>query len=592
MKTSDAGGSADKIENRSQFALPLVIAVTGHRDLVADEIPAIRRLVKDLFIDLNRRHSDRTLRVMSALAEGADRLVAEEALALGLELVVPLPMARRHYIQDFETEGSLAEFDSLASKAAELYELPLADGVAAEDLAHSATARSRQYAQLGIFLCAHCHILLALWDGKPSSQLGGTAQIVRFHHDDIMPGYATKTFASQQTLVDDESDLVYHIVCSRMRPGGAPNDDVRTLDWWWFTKDRDNPRSKVLPEQHRMISRRSSEFSRDSVRFAERIEAEKYPLLEEGEKDYLPAGIDNIDKLFCMADWLAIHFQKKTLFSLRATHFLAFPMGLMFLLYSELKSLQYFMFAFLLFFVVAAAVQYVATREGWHRKYLDYRALAEGLRVQFYWAAAGVNHDNISKFAHDNFLQTQDPELGWIRNVMRVAGTRCDAAPATGPEGLEFARREWIGDQDSGQLGYFRKKALERVGKSRMTERLAMISMLASITVISIMVVAGPTMTEGVRDVLMITMGGTLLLFGIRQGFAHSTAEKELIKQYEFMLRIFHNARRRLENAEDAAEQRQILRALGGSALDEHAQWILMHRDRSLDQGEIWRMGS
>ncbi|MEX2124359.1 MAG: hypothetical protein WD795_10750 [Woeseia sp.] len=592
METSDAGGSADRIENKSQFALPLVIAVTGHRDLVAEEIPAIRRLVKDLFIDLNKRHSDRTLRVMSALAEGADRLVAEEALALGLELVVPLPMVRRHYIQDFETEGSLAEFDSLASKAAELYELPLADGVAPEDLAHSATARSRQYAQLGIFLCAHCHILLALWDGKPSSQLGGTAQIVRFHHDDIMPGYATKSFASQQMLVDDESDLVYHIVCSRMRPDGGPNGDVRTLDWWWFTKDRDNPRSKVLPEQHKMISRRSSEFSRDSIRFAERIETEKYPLLEEGEKDYLPAGIDNIDKLFCMADWLAIHFQKKTLFSLRATHFLAFPMGLMFLLYSELKSLQYFMFAFLLFFVVAAAVQYLATREGWHRKYLDYRALAEGLRVQFYWAAAGVNHDNISKFAHDNFLQTQDPELGWIRNVMRVAGTRCDAAPAMRPEGLEFALREWIGDQDTGQLGYFRKKALERVGKSRMTERLAMISMLASITAISIMVVAGSTMTENIRDVLMITMGAILLLFGIRQGFAHSTAERELIKQYEFMLRIFHNARRRLENAEDAAEQRQILRALGGSALDEHAQWILMHRDRSLDQGEIWRMGS
>ena len=31
---------------------------------------------------------------------------------------------------------------------------------------------------------------------------------------------------------------------------------------------------------------------------------------------------------------------------------------------------------------------------------------------------------------------------------------------------------------------------------------------------------------------------------------------------------------------------------LGGSALDEHAQWILMHRDRSIDQGEIWRMSS
>lgn len=28
------------------------------------------------------------------------------------------------------------------------------------------------------------------------------------------------------------------------------------------------------------------------------------------------------------------------------------------------------------------------------------------------------------------------------------------------------------------------------------------------------------------------------------------------------------------------------------SALDEHTEWILMHRDRSIDQSEIWRIGS
>ena len=32
----------------------------------------------------------------------------------------------------------------------------------------------------------------------------------------------------------------------------------------------------------------------------------------------------------------------------------------------------------------------VARRMDWHRKYLDYRALAEGLRVLFYWRVAGV----------------------------------------------------------------------------------------------------------------------------------------------------------------------------------------------------------
>ena len=81
----------------------------------------------------------------------------------------------------------------------------------------------------------------------------------------------------------------------------------------------------------------------------------------------------------------------------------------------------------------------LAVRGKWQRKYLDYRTLAEGLRVQFYWAAAGVTSGNVSKFAHDNFLQMQDTELGWIRNVMRVAGTECDVAPNLEPRGVQFA---------------------------------------------------------------------------------------------------------------------------------------------------------
>jgi hypothetical protein len=31
---------------------------------------------------------------------------------------------------------------------------------------------------------------------------------------------------------------------------------------------------------------------------------------------------------------------------------------------------------------------------------------------------------------------------------------------------------------------------------------------------------------------------------------------------------------------------------MGQSALSEHAQWIMMHRERSVDQTEIWRLGS
>jgi hypothetical protein len=577
--------------NPDRVAIPLVVAVTGHRDLVPDEVPGIRDRVRGLLEELRRKYPDRRLRVLSPLAEGADRLVAEEALALGVELIVPLPMPRKVYVRDFETAASRAEFDSLCERANEILQLPLARDNTIDDIGEHGRARDLQYAQLGIFLCAHCHILLAIWDGKLAGDLGGTGQVVRFHHDDIMEGYSERSMASQQMLVDDESDLVYHIVCSRNRPHGKPHRDYKPLQTWWFTKDEEQPRRTSMPPQHELIFERSGEFSRDAARFAHRIGSECYPLYDEREVDYLPGGIKTIHYLFCISDWLAIYFQKRVLFALQATHLLAFLMGLMFILYTDLSTTSTYMVAFLAFFGLASGIQWLSTRSAWNRKYLDYRTLAEGLRVQFYWAAAGVTSENESKFTHDNFLQTQDPELGWIRNIMRVAGTRCDAHPETRRRSLDFVLREWIGDANGGQLGYYRRKADERLKQSRTTSILEKIGLLVSVLIVIAIIVAGASMEDATQNLLMVVMGSVLLLVGIRHGYAFSTAENELIKQYEFMLRIFNNARRRLENASSNKERRQILRALGGSALDEHTEWILMHRDRSIDQSEIWRMG-
>jgi len=196
---------------------------------------------------------------MSPLAEGADQLVAEVALELGIDLTVPLPLPKQLYLQDFQTPESRARFESLYSAAKEVFELPLAKGNTLEQISRPGQARNREYAQVGVFLCAHCHILLAVWDGKLTGDLGGTGQVVRFHHDDVMPGY-------------------YHIVCSRDRPDGAPGEELRPLDASWFTKDRQQPRSREIPAQHRLVFERSDEFSRDAIQHADEIAAEVYPL--------------------------------------------------------------------------------------------------------------------------------------------------------------------------------------------------------------------------------------------------------------------------------------------------------------------------
>ena len=580
------------VGGQTGFAVPLIVSVTGHRDLVTEEIPAIRERVVIFLTDLRNEYPDRGVSVMSALAEGADQLVTEEAVRLGIPLIVPLPMARNLYVKDFNSFNVRGKFDFLSSRAAETYELPLLDGNTIESISEYGDARDRQYAQLGVFLSAHCHILLALWDGKDNDKLGGTGQVVRFHHDDAMPGYAPESTGNSLIAADDESDLVYHIVCSRDRENGQPKDPLVAGDYWWFSLDENEPRSKTLPESHRRVFRYTSEFGRDALTHADDIQDGAWPLLEEKDHPTLPPGLRDIDHVFRSADWLAIHYQKRTHFALQATHLLALLMGLMYVAYSDMLPMRVFLYAFLGFFVLATAIHMFGNRHSWHRKYLDYRTLAEGLRVQLYWAAAGVNSGSKSRYTHDTFLRAQDPDLGWIRNVMRVAGTECDASDYRDQAGLDFTLREWLGDQDSGQLGYFRRKGDEKVKRFRRTERMAQVAFWVGFAVIAFFILMSAELEDVLRDPAVVLMGIMLLLVGVRQSYGDSIADEELIKQYEFMYRIFSNAKRHIDATDSDDEKRKILRVLGDAALGEHAQWILMHRERSLERGEIFRMSS
>lgn len=577
---------------QQDYALPLVIAVTGHRNLVASELPEIRSRVRALLSELQTKYPYNKLKLLSPLAEGADLEVAEIALELGIGLIVPLPKSREEYVQEFQLDASKERFESCCLRAESVFTLAIDLPAVPEGIDAHTWQRDFPYAQLGTFLSAHCHILLAIWDGHQSKHLGGTAQVVKFHHDDIMPGVTPANIATQRMLLDDESDLVYHIVCSRDDSAHEAHPEHEPVNVYWFTKDEANPRASQLPQQHELIFQRSSEFSQDALKYSERIQAESTSLLAGVAPDLLPSGINEVDRLYCIADWLAIHYQKKTLRTLIMTHVMAFLMGMMFILYSDMQSNRYFLIAFLGFFGAASLTHFLSKRGYWHRKYLDYRTLAEGLRVQFYWSAAGVVPESKWKFAHDDYLQSQNPEFGWIRNVMRVAGIYCDGRGYNDSAGVEFAIDEWVGAPDSGQLGYFKRKASERIRRNRLTENLGKASLLTSVFTVFIFILFGQKIGESQQVALTVFMGGTLLLFAVREGYAYATATKELIKQYEFMLRIYDNAHKRLRQAKSLDEKRLILSALGQSALDEHSDWILMHRERSLDESEIWRMGS
>ena len=129
----------DRRTGARSYAVPFIVAVTGHRDLVPEELPILRSRVRDCLFSLRYEYPSRIIVVMSSLADGADRVVAEEALALGMPLSVVLPMPRPIYEEDFTPE-SLEQFSRLCNQASEIFELPLTPGATARTVAEEGPA--------------------------------------------------------------------------------------------------------------------------------------------------------------------------------------------------------------------------------------------------------------------------------------------------------------------------------------------------------------------------------------------------------------------------------------------------------------------
>ena len=563
----------------------LTIGVTGHRDLVADEVPLLKQAVRNFLLRLRREFPDLDLQLITPLAEGSDQLVTEVALELGIALIVPLPMPQAEYEKDFSSPAAVEAFRRALAKARiiHLRTLP-AEHAGPVTMAD----RDRQYAQLGIFISNHSQILLTIWDGKPSTAIGGTASVVNYHLTAVMPGYS---FAedSPNLLADNENDLAYHIVCSRDRFDGKPQEGLEPLQASWVTAHFTQQSGEHMPLDYEVMMHRLQDFSRDAIKYQDLIREEGANLLENAPDLELPEGTKTISERHKVADWLAIHFQKRISLGLITVHSIAVLIGLIFIVYSEFDGFDFLLKFFLVAFLAGLLLYKVGERRQWHRKHLDYRALAEGLRVQFYWSLAGVIDVQSAEFAYDNFLQKQDVDLGWIRHVMRnvsLARSRHQVPPE---EWVDWVVEQWVGDESSqtGQLAYYKRKEMEKTRRFRRTTNLGRIALWAGIAIAIVLMIWGADMSDYQQNLLLVLAGILPLMAGVRDAYSHKKAEKELIKQYRFMGGILANARRLLDGSEDVEFRRRVLKALGNAALEEDAEWILMHRERPLEHTGI-----
>jgi hypothetical protein len=387
--------------------LPFVLSVgiTGHRiealpgeavETIVDRIGATLVQLKagacalyeqerQLFADAPPR-----LLFVSPLADGSDQIAAELALDLGFELQAVLPFDRETYRTTLHNSG-LKRFDELICRASCVLELP-----------GEIDGELKAFVMAGRGTVAHCDILLAVWDGRPPRGRGGTGEVV---HIAITRGRAiahlpVDPLASPRLLwaAFDPMVLTQADEITAERPLERSNIDALVG-------------ALLLPPPGSQDRDFAEGFARERLRrIRTRIE---YPLLlaaagvgRFGRKDFtnahcerqtrdewrryrevcadahnIAAPIDVLEESYSWADRLATHFAQ----TYRSGHIFNFVLGGL----AVCLGLSAFMMPHLKFeeaaletgLTVAIILNaWIGTRNQWHRRWLDYRQLAERLR--------------------------------------------------------------------------------------------------------------------------------------------------------------------------------------------------------------------
>lgn len=253
---------------------------------------------------------------------------------------------------------------------------------------------------------------------------------------------------------------------------------------------------------------------------------------------------------------------------LRLTLLFAALLALTFELYAEVLHWRALPAGYLLAFASLTGMLLWQSRRDVQSRYLDYRALAEGLRVQFYWRLAGLTDS-----ASSSYLRKQLDELRWIREALRAAA----ALPPPRTEHPELALQRWVG----GQAAYYADRAHSQRERLHLFERASRLFMGTGLAATALLVIFWHRL-ESLPDShhwLVVLMGFAPIGAALWETYADRLGLRAQVNQYaRFAERLDQDPSR----YERRHALRALLRELGREALMENGDWVLLLRERPI----------
>jgi hypothetical protein len=469
-----------KTESPPKARLTVRVGVTGHRPnglnkadigVLGDKVKEILKHVSDVarevkssFGSLYSDGGSPVLRVISPLAEGADMLVAEEALRAGYELQCALPFDRNEYEKDFTDEAVLGKYRALLGNATSVLEL---DGSrATPDLENEA------YQTVGRMVLAQSDVLIAIWDGEDAKGKGGTGQIVRESLISEIPVVWISSAAPHEVMVlmggeyEGFREVGLRELELRLKRVLKPEypkkpDLSRTYfnekqpTWTW---------GFVFEAFCDIFDGERIDIGGARVRDFEEETAEEWRTVWDACPDFPQSVKEQINDKFLMhytwADKLANYYSNIYRSSVVANYLMA-GLAVFFALLSTIPESvlweKLWVGCELVFIVLVLMITGIGIWKRWHERWIDYRLLSEQLRQLRFLAPLGLTTPAFSVPAHDTY---GDPRSTWVNWHFRAIVREAGMVGARIDKQYLVSYRDFLSDQEiTGQINYHRRNA-------------------------------------------------------------------------------------------------------------------------------------
>lgn len=567
------------------------MGISGHRDLHPAALQQLQARVAEILRQLAALLPDSELRVMAGMAAGADLLVMQTAVELGIGVDALLPMPLEQFELDFDPESFALLQRLMAHPLVAWRELPLSAADRELGIPVGSARRDALYTKVSRSLIRGCSLLIALWDGEPSLLPAGTADtVLRYLGVRTDRNMDEERLQFSEAAPDQETPArqVYWIPAARASAARAEHPGSPCF----LAGLGDNALLRVpaMPRRLSVHLRSLNIYNREYQRFNSGwVGPPQLDSLMRG----LPAELavdpsdrpvlERIDTQYGKADALAMHFQRRSDRLFAFLNLVAFAMGLAYLVYEKFINTRLLLFTYLLILTSSALVYYVLHEHHWFAKHLMCRALAETLRVKFYLRLARgdqmVDAEEVLSLSGINSFHG----FGWIGHVLiGVEAPAIYAQPERGAD-LQIVDDAWIENQHR----YFVRKVAQLHRSAVRTKWLKRVLFGIIIAVMLVLLLLGGEMGERLfagrsfENALTFVVGLIAVTLASWELHQNKMASRELLWQYRNQLKHYSRARAQLARTVALARRLEILAELGRDSLMESYLWTIhrFHRE-------------